>query len=86
MRAFGVGTGAFALWLNVVRKSIKVRHYDARMAVLLSWDSEDITECAFVTRAFLNDEAVDQVQVHEVGGDGAYLIRTACFDKDRREV
>lgn len=85
-RAFGVGTGAFALWLDVGRKSIKVRHYDARMVVPLSWDSEGITECAFVTRAFLNGEAIDQVQMHEVGGDGAYLIRTACFDKDGREV
>ncbi|MGI6535094.1 MAG: phage portal protein [Eggerthellaceae bacterium] len=86
VRAFGLGTGAFALWLDVRRKAIKIRHYDARMVVPLSWDSEGIGECAFVTRAFVNGESIDQVQMHVVGSDGAYLIRTVCFDRDGREV
>ena len=52
VRAFGLGTGAFALWMDVGRCLVKVRHYDARMVVPLSWDSEGVRECAFVTRAF----------------------------------
>lgn len=86
VRAFGLGTGAFALWLDTGRKTVKIRHYDARMVVPLSWDTEGIRECAFVTRAFSNGEALDQLQMHVLGDGGAYLIRTACFDKDGREV
>ena len=52
VRAFGLGTGAFALWMDVGRCLAKVRHYDARMMVPLSWDSEGVRKCAFVTRAF----------------------------------
>lgn len=84
VRAFGLGTGAFAVWMDVGRRLVKVRHYDARMVVPLSWDSEGIRECAFVTRAFLNGEAIDQLQMHVVGEDGFYRIRTVCFDKDGR--
>lgn len=86
MRAFGLGTGAFAAWLDVGRRLVKVRHYDARMVVPLSWDSEGIRECAFVTWAFLNGEAIDQLQMHVICDDGLYRIRTVCFDKDGHEV
>lgn len=86
VRAFGLGTGAFALWMDTGRKSIKVRHYDARMVVPLSWDTEGIQECAFVTRAFLNGESIDQVQMHLLGNESSYLIRTVCFDKEGHEM
>jgi A118 family predicted phage portal protein len=86
VRAFGLGIGAFALWLDTGRKTVKIRHYDARMVVPLSWDTEGIRECAFVTRAFSNGESIDQLQMHVVGDDGRYLIRTVCFGKDGHEV
>ena len=86
VRAFGLGTGAFALWMDVGRRVVKVRHYDARMVVPLSRDFEGVRECAFVTRAFLNGEAIDQLQMHVVGDDGVYRIRTVCFDRDGRVV
>lgn len=73
-RAFGMGTGAFVVWMDVGRKLVKVRHYDARMVVPLSWDSEGIRECAFVTRAFLNGEGIDQLQMHAVGEDGFFIV------------
>lgn len=80
MRAFGLGTGAWALWVDTARKAVRVRHYDARMVVPLSWDEEGVSECAFVTRAHLRGRAVDQLQMHLVGADGTYRIETACFD------
>lgn len=86
VRAFGLGAGTFAVWMDVGRKVVKVRHYDARMVVPLSWDSEGIRECAFVTRAFSNGESIDQLQMRVVGEDGTYRIRTVCFDKDGHEV
>lgn len=86
VRAFGLGTGAFALWMDVGRRLVHVRHYDARMVVPLSWDSEGVRECAFVTRCFSRGALLDQLQMHVVGDDGAYRIRTVCFDGDGRVV
>lgn len=84
VRAFGLGTGAFAVWMDVGRRLVRVRHYDARMVVPLSWDAEGVRECAFVTRCFSRGALLDQLQMHVVGDDGAYRIRTVCFDRDGR--
>lgn len=86
VRAFGLGTGAFAIWMDTARKMVKIRHYDACMVVPLTWDYEGIKECAFVTRCFSKGGVLDQLQMHVVGNDGKYRIRTVCFDKDGREV
>lgn len=86
MRAFGLGTGTFAVWMDVGRRLVRVRHYDARMVVPLSWDAEGVRECAFVTRCFSRGALLDQLQMHVVGGGRTYRIRTACFDGDGREV
>lgn len=61
VRAFGLGTGAWALWADLDRKKVRVRHYDARMAMLLTWDEDGVTKCAFITRAFYRGMAVDQL-------------------------
>lgn len=70
VRAFGLGTGAWALWADLDRKKVRVRHYDARMAMLLTWDEDGVTKCAFITRAFYRGMAVDQLQMHLRGGMG----------------
>ena len=70
VRAFGLGTGAWALWVDLDRKKIRVRHYDARMVIPLTWDEDGVTECAFVTRAFYRGKAVDQLQMHLRGDMG----------------
>ena len=72
VRAFGMGTGAWALWIDADARKVRIRHYDARMVIPLSWDEEGVTECAFVTRAFYRGRAVDQLQMHVLGvlGDG----------------
>ena len=71
VRAFGLGTGAWALWVDAGSRDVRVRRYDARMVVPLTWDEEGVTECAFVTRAFWRGRAVDQVQLHLRGAGGA---------------
>ncbi len=86
VRAFGLGTGAFAVWLDMRRRLVRVRHYDARMVVPLAWDYEGVKECAFVTRAYSKGRVLDQLQMHVLGPAGTYHIRTVCFDKDGREV
>ena len=70
VRAFGLGTGAWALWLDLDGKKVRIRHYDARMVIPLTWDEDGITECAFVTRAFYRGKAVDQLQMHLRGDMG----------------
>lgn len=86
-RAFGVGTGALALWFDVVvdddgTRSVEVRarRYDARMVLPLSWDDDGVTECAFVTRAYVDGRAAHQLQVHE-RDNGTYHVRTRMFDE-----
>ena len=68
VRAFGLGTGAFALWVDLDKRKVRIRHYDARMVIPLTWDEDGVTECAFVTRAFYRGRAVDQLQMHLLGG------------------
>lgn len=68
--AFSLGTGAWVLWVDASAREVRVRPYDARMVVPLTWDEEGVTECAFVTRAFWRGRAVDQVQLHLRGADG----------------
>ena len=70
VRAFGMGTGAWALWIDAGNRDVRIRRYDARMVIPLSWDEERVTECAFVTRAYYRGQAVDQLQMHLLGGCG----------------
>ncbi len=70
VRAFGMGTGAWALWIDAGNRDIRIRRYDARMVIPLSWDEERVTECAFVTRAYYRGQAVDQLQMHLLGNGG----------------
>lgn len=74
VRAFGLGTGAWALWVDAGAGKVRVRRYDAWMVVPLTWDEEGVTECAFVTRAFWRGRAVDQVQLHLRGGAGGTFL------------
>lgn len=71
MRAFELETGAFALWADADTREVRVRRYDARMIVPLTWDEEGVTECAFVTRAFWKGRAIDMAQLHLKGASGA---------------
>lgn len=80
VRSFGLGTGAFAIWMDTAARRVRIRHYDARMVVPLSWDVEGMRECAFVTRAFDRGKPVDQLQMHLMGPGGMYRIVTVCFD------
>lgn len=64
VRAFGLGMGAWALWVDADAGAVRVRHYDGRMVIPLTWDEDGVSECAFVTRAFYRGRAVDQVQMH----------------------
>ncbi len=40
------------------------------MVIPLTWDEDGVMECAFATRAFSRGKAVDQLQMHLLGGMG----------------
>lgn len=90
-RAFALGTGALALWFSFPEDASKParmrpRRYDARMIIPLSWDDDEVTECAFATRSTVAGKKVTQVSAHTVGDRGTYVIRTAFFDSRGRRV
>ena len=86
VRAFGLGTGAWALWVDLGKRDVRIRSYDARMVVPLTWDVDGVSECAFVTRAFLRGKPIDQLQMHLMSDKGTYRIDTVCFDSDGQIV
>jgi len=81
-KGFALGTGAWALWFDLKTSEIKIRSYDARMIIPLSWDVDGITECAFPTLAVVKGKSIDQLQEHVIV-DGAYHIITRLFDKGK---
>lgn len=88
-RAFGVGTGALALWFDVQEDGtcdIRARRYDARMVLPLSWDDDGVTECAFVTDAYVDGRKVHQLQMHVMSEETAtYHVTTRLFDAETSE-
>lgn len=90
-RAFAVGTGALALWFDVQKDGtvdIRARRYDARMVLPLSWDDDGVSECAFVTRAYIDGRPVHHLQMHVVDeATGSYHVQTRIFDvKSGQEI
>ena len=81
-RAFGLGTGAWYLWLDLDNGVMQVRRSNARTMIPLSWDDDGVSECAFCSQAAYKGKTIDQVQMH-VLEDGTYHIKTACFHEGR---
>lgn len=79
--AFGLGTSAFAVWVDASTGTVLPRRYDATMILPLSWDVSGITECAFATKANAGGRELDQLQMHVLDG-GQYTIRTLVFDAE----
>ncbi|HIS39946.1 MAG TPA: hypothetical protein IAC12_03775 [Candidatus Aphodovivens avistercoris] len=81
-RAFAMGTGAMALWFDVRDEgtAIRVRRYDAKMALPLTWDEDGTTECAFCTRVSVKGKQAVQLQMHVMDAEaGTYHIVTKVW-------
>lgn len=89
-RTFGLGTGAWALWIAEGEdgsRKVRARTYDARAILPLSWDVDDCSECAFATRVSVRSKELIQLQAHVIDDDGNYHIVTRIFDlKNDKEV
>lgn len=81
-RAFAMGTGAMALWFDVRDEgtAIRVRRYDAKMVLPLTWDEDGTKECAFCTRVTVRGKQAIQLQMHVMDGEtGTYHIVTKVW-------
>ena len=88
-RTFAIGTGALALWFDELEEGtrIRVRRYDAKMVLPLTWDEDGTTECAFCTRATLRGKQVTQLQIHALDPEtGTYHIRTRLWGENGLEL
>lgn len=85
-RAFAMGTGAMALWFDVCDEStsIRVRRYDAKMIIPLTWDEDGTSECAFCTRVTVKGKEAVQLQMHVIEG-GTYHVVTKVW-QDGKEL
>ena len=65
-RTFAMGTGAMALWFDVRddASSVRIRRYDAKMVIPLTWDEDGTDECAFCTRVTVKGKQATQLQMH----------------------
>lgn len=86
VRAFGLGTGAWTLWVDLDKRKVRIRHYDARMVIPLTWDEDGVTECTFVTRAYYCGKTVDQLQMHLRGDVGLFSHEDVGTDDHYREA
>lgn len=84
-KAFGVGTGGWALWFDLSRGKMQVRRYGANQLIPLSWDDDGVSECAFCSQFTFMGKTYDQVQMHVLIGD-TYHIKTAVFTRGGKEV
>lgn len=83
-KAFALGTSAWALSFDVTENAtdIRIRRYDARMIIPLSWDDDGVTECAFCSRVSVRGITYDQLLIHSYDAEtNQYLIETVVFDK-----
>lgn len=82
--AFALGTGAWALWLDLTAQKMQVRRYKAKQVLPLTWDDDGVTECAFTSRVAIGGKVLDQVQLHVCEPDG-YHIKTVLFDRKTKK-
>ncbi len=70
-RAFAMGTGAMALWFEIRDDdaAVRIRRYDAKMIIPLTWDEDGTKECAFCTRIVTKGKPAIQLQMHVLDPD-----------------
>lgn len=73
-KSFAAGIGAFVVSADS-EKGIKIQFVSAENIIPLSYDSDRITECAFISDvSYLNDDDIRYIQVHKKDKNGNYSI------------
>lgn len=85
-RTFALGTGAWALSFDVGAEdtAVRLRRYDARQILPLSWDEDGCSECAFASEVIVRGARYSQLQLHELDAEtGTYHVLTRLWRGDR---
>ena len=85
IKAFELGTIGWALWLNTEDKVVQVRRYNAKQIILLSYDDDGVSECAFACRVNYKGKEYDQLTMYVLQDDGYHII-TKCWTVNGKEV
>lgn len=93
-RGFGTGTGGWALELEELaitgqpddRTKIRLRDYDARHILPLTFDGNRCTECGFVRGVTIEGKAYTQWTVYKLDENKTYDIHTAHFKGNGQKV
>jgi len=90
-RAFALGTGAFGTWVSIgdtpQQSDVRLRCYDARMIVPLSYDDGIASECAFAYRSVLRGKRVDTLLVNTLdAGTGTYHIMPVTWIAGKQQA
>ena len=84
-KAFALGIGSFLLSLDSRTQKIKIQFVNASNIYPLTYDSNGISECAFVSdtitfnRDTFKSEKIKNVQLHNLDEYGNYVIRNYRF-------
>lgn len=90
-KAFAHGTGAFVTSMqnlkynetthivDTLEGKIKLEYVEARKIYPLSWEGQDITECAFVTDKYIKGIKHVYISMHIFNEAGNYIIRNFLF-------
>lgn len=92
-RTFALGTGAWALRIEGAIPGSPVspdaravaQRFDARGIIPLTYDEDDCTEAAFISKVTVRGVTLTQLQMHLASGAGR-VIETVCFGADGKPV
>lgn len=95
-KSFALGTGALVLsvqnlktngeTLDTQKAKLFVEFVDAQKIYPLSWNNEEITECAFVTRKLEKGQAYVYICMHLLDDNGNYKIDNYKFKETNGEL
>ena len=90
-KSFALGTGALVVSIqdmeqdeeaniiDVTNAKIKLEFVECKKIIPLTWENEEITECAFVTTKHKKGQAYIYIAMHVLNEQGNYVIKNYMF-------
>ena len=96
-KGWALGTGAWVLSIKNLKTDgesyfkdentkPKIEFVEAEKIIPLSWDSEGITECAFINYKTEKGQKYIYITMHLIGVDGNYVIENYKFRYDNKQL
>ena len=90
-KSFALGTGALVVSIqdmeqdeeaniiDVTNAKIKLEFVECKKIIPLTWENEEITECAFVTTKYKKGQNYIYIAMHVLDDNGNYIIKNYMF-------